>query len=123
MIANNITKVTNCGYEAENSVMYRAICSCTDFHHDQTLSLEYNTYNDEQPGLFELTIFHEMWYPDWKEANWFKKVWKRFKVSSRLLFTGYVELEGGFMFSGQDAVLDYILALKEGLKKLEKRKI
>lgn len=122
MIANNITKVKNCGYEAENSVMYRAICLCTDSHHDQTLSLEYNTYNDEQPGLLELTIFHEIWYPDWKEDNWFKKIWKRIKVSSRLLFTGYVELEGGFMFSGQDAVLDYILALKGGLKKLEKRR-
>lgn len=122
-LGNNISEVKNCGYESENSVMYRAVCSCTDNHHDQTLSLEYNEYNDEQPGLLELTIYHEIWYPDWKEENWFKKIWKRIKVSSKLLFTGEVELEGGFMFSGKEAVKDYIDALSSGLKKLSDKKI
>ncbi len=117
----NITETDYMGHQLENQIMFRAVCGCVDPYHDQQLTIELLDFGDKQ-GMLELSIDHKMTYPDWKENNWFKKIWKRIKLSFKLLFTGIVELEGGFAFSGEDAILDYTKAIHSGMKKLKQMK-
>ena len=117
-LAVNISEIRNSGLEDKDFISYRATCACTDEHHSQTLHIE----NIEDTDMIELTIYSQLWYPDWIEKNPFKRFWRRLKVSTKLLFTGQIFLEGGFMFSGEDSIKDYVKALKEGLKKIDKSK-
>lgn len=118
----NITEVEYMGYVPEDQVLFRATCGCVDPYHDQNLRLEFLDMGNSNSAILELSIDHKMHYPDWNERNWFKKIWKRIKFASKLLFTGYIELDGGFMFSGEDAIKDYIKALQSGMKKLKESK-
>src|ERR1700693_5704822 len=104
----NITEVEYMDNPLDDQVTFRAVCGCVDPYHDQQLTLEYIDFGKDcaVAGELELNINHQMMYPDWKEENWFRKIWKRIKVSSRILFTGYIELEGGFMFSSEEAIRD-----------------
>jgi hypothetical protein len=122
----NITEVEYMDHPLDDQVLFRAVCGCVDPYHDQELRLEYLDFgkdgNDMSAGMLELSIDHKMHYPDWNESNWFRKIWKRIKVASKLLFFGEVELDGGFMFSGEEAIRDYIKALQYGMKRLRQNK-
>jgi hypothetical protein len=115
MITNNICKTA----EYEDSVVYKAICACTDSYHDQTLWVEYN----KEVNHLELTIYSDLIYPDWDEDTWLKKIWKRVKTASKLLFTGEIEISSSFLFDKKESIQDYIKALKEGMNKVENNDI
>ena len=103
--------------EFDNSVIYRAACSCGSDEHDVTIELE---RDEEIPSMIFLNFYKKIgWCSHWGNLNWFKRVWKRIKCSILMLFTGYVELEESFILSDDNIDL-FIAALIEGKEILKK---
>lgn len=112
MISKNIMKTD----EFENSVYYRAACSCGTNEHDVTIEFEI----DKDPTILYLNFYKNInWASSWEDLNWFKIIWKRIKCSFRVFFTGYIELEESFIIRGEDDIDDFIDALIEGKKYLQ----
>jgi len=98
--------------EFEDSIFYRAACSCGSNEHDVTIEFE---IDEDIPSMLFLN-FHKniAWCSHWGNLNWFERVWKRIKCSFKMFFTGYVELEESFLIRGEDSIDSFIVALVEG---------
>ena len=116
MISKNVMKTD----EFEDSIFYRAACSCGSNEHDVTI--EFEIHKDVPTMLF--LNFHKniAWCSHWGNLNWFERVWKRIKCSLVMLFTGYVELEESFIIQYEDQIDSFIEALKEGKKLIKKKR-
>lgn len=106
--------------EYPDSVFYKAECSCGS--HDKRLILEL-----DEDGIMSLTIYVDMGFYDASDHkniffDFFKRWWKRIKMASSILFLGRAEFEEDFIFHGERAIEDYIIALDLGLEKLKKTK-
>ena len=115
MISKNIMKTD----EFENSIFYRAACSCGSNEHDITIEFE---IDKEIPSMLFLNFYKNIaWCSHWGDLNWFEKVWKRIKCSLKMLFTGYVELEESFIIEGEEDIDFFIDALIEGKTYITKK--
>ena len=113
MIGTNVMK-TN---EFERAVYYKTVCACGSDDHIATIEFEW----DEELSRLYLTFYYKIvWSSHWGEMNWFKRIWTRIKGATKILFTGYVELEEAFLISGEDHIDDLIEALNEGKNKMVK---
>jgi hypothetical protein len=108
-ITTNICKVG----EYDDSVFFKAICSCIS--HDTTLFLEF----DKEIGDIQLTTYSEITLSKWYSWSWWQVPFKRLKIALRVLFGDMIEMEGDFIFAGEQAVKDYISALQQGLVKVK----
>jgi len=113
MISKNVMK-TN---EFDDSIYYRAACSCGSNEHDVTIEFE----RDEKiPSMIFMNFYKNIaWCSHWGNLNWFERVWERIKCSIVMLFTGYVELQECFILSN-DNIEPFIKALIEGEEYLKK---
>jgi len=66
---------------------YRIMCSCGSPECDMTIDFHY------EDGLFQTHFYEKMHWPYWKADNWFQKMWLRIKAASKILFTGYMDME------------------------------
>lgn len=102
----------------EKSVFYRVACACSDPNHDLTLELE----KDDFPYI-SLNIFGKIrtsiYYGD---HNWFGRQWRRIKLSMKLLFTGYIEMQEDFLMMDNGHIDSFIKALEEGREYLKSKK-
>jgi len=96
-------------------VWYEIGCSCTG--DDCKAQIEFEL--DEEFGFIDIT-FHKkiMWADYWGCKPLYKRIYDRIKVSLKILFTGYIELEGDFMIRDEDHIDSFIEALKEGKEKM-----
>ena len=109
-MGNKITKGVMKTMEYENMVMYRAMCACSANEHDVTMSFEY----DKELNEVELHFFKTIsWYHGWNE-KWYEKIWRRIKCSSRLLFTGWIDLEDDFLIQDVEVLDNIITAMIDG---------
>lgn len=116
MISKNVMK-TN---EFENSIYYRASCSCGSNEHDVSIEFE---IDKDIPSMLFLNFYKTIaWCSHWGDLNWFIQIWKRIKCSLRVLFTGYIELEESFIIRGEEDIDAFIEALKEGKTYITKGK-
>lgn len=114
MISNRIMKID----EFKNSVIYRASCSCSDPDCDLTLELE---IDEELEDMMILNLYKKLrWSSYWHNDKWYINLFNRIKVSLKLLFTGYIEVEESFIFQGKSQIDSFIKALDEGKEKLSK---
>jgi len=98
--------------EFENSVWYRAACSCGDERCDLTLELE---KDEEISSMIFLNMYKNLyWSSHWKSDNKLFNLWLRIKVAAKVLFTGYIKIEESFIFKGEEQIDDFMDALKEG---------
>lgn len=117
--SNRICEIANYG----KSVFYKAICSCSDDKHTQTLVLDMD--ND---GVITLSIFSTIWTHykyDWCD-NWWERlgVWYRSQINKwkqvfTLIFTNQIEGENEFMLHGEEQIRSFIDALESGLNKIK----
>ena len=116
MISKNVMK-TN---EFEDSIYYRAACTCGDSDHDITIEFE---WNDDIPSMIFLNFYKNIaWCSHWgNNLSWYEKLWKRIKASLKILFTGYIELEESFILS-EDNIEPFIKALIEGEEYIKQKK-
>jgi len=113
MISKNVMKT----HEFEDSIYYRAACSCGSDEHDVTIEFE---RDEDIPSMIFLNFYKKIgWCSHWGDLNWFERVWKRIKCSVIMLFTGYVELEESFILD-KDNIDSFIEALKEGKEYMKK---
>jgi len=105
--------------EFEDSIYYRAACSCGSNEHDVTIEFE---IDKNVPSMLFLNFYKNIaWSSHWGVLNWFEIIWKRIKCSLRMLFTGYVELEESFIIKGEEDIDFFIDALIEGKTYITKK--
>ena len=117
MISQKVMKT----HEFNDSIYYRAACSCGSDEHDVTIEFE----KDEGIPSMIFLNFHKKiaWCSHWGDnLNIFERAWKRIKCSFLMLFTGYVELEESFILQEEENIDGFIEALIEGKESI-KRKI
>jgi hypothetical protein len=123
MISKNVMKTG----EFEDSIFYRAACSCGANVHDVTIEFE---KEEDSPMIF-LNFYKKIaWCSHWGDHQKYRqRLWKRITGSLRMLFTGYVELEESFILT-EENIEPFIRALIEGetyiikqRQKIEKKKV
>lgn len=108
MISKNVMKT----HEFEDSIFYRASCSCGADEHD--IMIEFEVKKD-MPGYIFLNFYKKVaWCSNWKTGNWFVKLYKRITCALRILFTGYIEVEETFILEDDVNIDGFIEALVEG---------
>ena len=83
-------------FEFEDSVTYRAACSCGSHEHDVSIDIEI----DKEFKIVSLCFYKKLvWSSHWGDANLFKRCWLKLKAVCKIIFTGYVELEEEFLMN------------------------
>jgi hypothetical protein len=115
MISKNIMKTD----EFEDSIFYRAACSCGSNEHDITIEFE---IDEETPSMLFLNFYKNIvWCPSWVNLNLIQRIGSRIACSLKMLFTGYIELHESFIIEGEDDINDFIEALEEGKTYITKK--
>jgi hypothetical protein len=103
--------------------VWRTTCKCMG---DDDLTFTVAT-DDECPEVYlEMYVKCSSYYRVWDTPAWsrpFRSFWRRLTAAITLLFKGYVEVEGAFLFRGEkqiDAVTETIQEHKKYL--IERRK-
>lgn len=109
--------------EFENTIYYRVACQCSANDCDLSLEMEW----DEELGEIALNMYKDLrwnseWGSDYKFGWWWKDKWLRLKVASKVLFTGYIKVDGWLILQGNEHIDAFIEALEEGKNKINARK-
>jgi hypothetical protein len=113
VISKNVMKMQ----EWDTEVWYRIGCDCTG----EDCSAEINFEFDKELGYIDINFYKKvMWNDSWGQNPFYKRWWARIKASLRILFTGYIEMEGNFMIQDIDHMESFIEALEEGKQKILK---
>lgn len=120
MIAKKVMKLD----EFKDAVFYRVACDCTSSDCDLTFEMEW----DEEFDMITLGMYEDLrWSSHWVDYDkfgwWWRDKWLRLKVALRVLFTGYIKVEGWLILQGEEHVGTFIEALQEGKKKVSEGKV
>ncbi len=111
MISNRVMKQD----EGRDTVWYRVACDCGDKDCDLSLELEY----DKELDMVFLNMYKKFcWTSKWS-GWWWRSKWPRLKAALKILFIGYIEIEGCLIIKGGGHIGTFIEALQEGQRKLE----
>ena len=120
---NKTTFVNAWDLKEETSIWYNIGCDCGSGEHDTNIMFEYDKSIDILFLNFYKTIsyskeFGHLYYEDDTLVDVIKDkikvLWKRMKDATKLLFTGYVEMESDFILKDTQHIQDFIDALIEG---------
>lgn len=114
MISNRVMKSS----EFPDAVYYKVECDCGGDDHMATIELEYDKDLSDISMNFYKKVY---WSSHWGNYNWFERTWKRITAATKILFTGWIELEESFLIRGGDHLDTFIEALEEGKRKLDNR--
>lgn len=107
---------------SNTSVWYNIMCDCCSEDHDTTMEFEY----DKDMNMLFLSFYKTINYSKefsyvWDDdtlvdtiKNRIEVIWRRLKDATKLLFTGYVEMDGDFILQDKQHIQDFIDALIEG---------
>ena len=99
--------------DVKGSVFYTIVCDCLSPEHNMEIEFEFND------GIIELFLYKTLYWKDYyRNFSWYCKYWKRISAAFRLLFGGYVEMQGDFLLQKEEHIDSFIDALKEGKKKV-----
>ena len=101
--------------DSDNYILYRTACKCDDTDCDLTIMLD-TDFNEVS------IVFYKKLYVTTYKSNFFLRMFERFRLSLRLIFTGYLEEESDFIFKGEAHIKDLLDALNSGLIQLQKPK-
>lgn len=107
MISNNVMVQD----EGKDYIFYKASCACGNDDCTQTLELCFTEIKEVEIKEVELNLYENL-------GVYNLGFWKRIKTAFKVLTCGYLELQGVFIFNGEKAIADYIIALENGLEKL-----
>ena len=114
MISKNVMKI----HEFDDSIYYKAACSCGS--DDDITTIEFEKIQPPS-DMIALNFYKNIaWCSHWGNHNIFYNFWKRVKCSMKVLFTGYVTLEESFIIQGEESITDLIKALEEGREYIKK---
>jgi len=124
MISNRIMKL----HEFEDCIVFRSACSCNDKSHDLWISVELDEENHLLNIVFtaNVSIYWDLY--DIKDSlikrivKIYKNVFYRIKKSFKLLFTGYLEMETGFIMDDENSIKDFLDAINNSVEIIKNRK-
>ncbi len=98
-----------------NYVWYKIACDCGAGECDSTIAFEI----DKDFGDIEVNFYQNIkWADYWKNEWFFTRWWARIKVALKVLWTGEMRLEGGFIVQGEDHMNSFVDAVQEGRDKM-----
>jgi hypothetical protein len=101
----------------EDTIIYKAHCSCLDDNDIHTLVLEIDPSFDDITMILYAKVAIDEYYNRSDIILPLRILW-RIKNAIKILFTGHLDLEASYLFTDEQAVHDYIKALEYGLGKL-----
>jgi hypothetical protein len=123
-MAKLVKKVMLVADYEDGTTFWRIPCDCSDPDHDVHLWFEVD--EDGIPALRitrELGFYAESWYSNdpWFErvGHWKDRMVKRFKASMKILFKGYLTMDGEVCLS-KEGIEGLQFALTEGTKAMVK---
>ena len=110
MVKKNICKTSDyCDNTEHPSMHFKASCSCIGTDHVQHIILEIER---NIPCALIATFYYECVISDW-----YTSLWKRLKMSLKVLWGSKVVVDGDFIFD-EESLKDYIDTLSEARQKL-----
>jgi len=105
----------------DGSSWYCASCACG--HQDCNLTLWFE-HSEITPNMIDLIMYEKLKYSSYWAIpdTWWNRLKARMSGVLRILFTGYVEVEEGFVFHGEEQISTFIQALEEGKRRLKIKK-
>ena len=98
------------------SILYRIACSCGGGD-DCSSDIEFEF--DKDFGFLNINFYKTISWNDYRyNNNFITRFWSRLKAAIRVLFTGYVSVEGSFMVQDIDHIDSIITAFNEGKSKI-----
>ena len=113
-------------YDSDDFVEFRTTCQCCSDDHELTVIVEVEDWNKKDKNSpsrpMVLLCFKCGRFEDPVHDNFFKRLWKRIKDACKILFTGYLDLEGDFIFRDDETnhLRDFRSALGEAITQVEK---
>ena len=98
--------------DLKDSVYYRIECGCGNPEHDFQIEFTHNDVIVEM--ILSTTIYWKNYYAC---CHWHERLWKRIVASFKLLFGGYIEMQGDFILREEKHIDSFIEALEEGKNK------
>ena len=125
----------------DKSISYRVSCDCQDHEHESIIDFEidkdfgmisltfYKDISFPILYIYKDVLWGEDLIKELKQKHifkaikilventiiyWIKNFWCRFKNATRLLFTGYLEMNSDFLLQEDDHIDNVISALQEG---------
>ena len=100
-------------FSTSQAVYYRISCDCDSREHDMSIGFEWDD------GIMEMFLYKTFYWKDYYACfPWYERVWKRISASLKLLFGGYVEMQGDILILREEHIDSFIEALQEGKAKL-----
>jgi hypothetical protein len=85
----------------------RTTCDCGSNEHVLNIDIEW----EKDLGVSMVFYYKTMWTM-WKVGDeWLKRLWLRISTAAKVLFTGEIQLEEGFMFRGEKQISALISTL------------
>jgi hypothetical protein len=99
------------------AVFYQVSCDCGSKDHQMGLEM------DVDDGIFTLHFYGDFETTAyWGRPNWFTRQWKKIKLTLRLWFIGYIEMEQEFLLIDDKHINSFIGALEEGKQLLKEER-
>jgi hypothetical protein len=97
----------------QQAVYYSIACDCGNKDHDMEVDFEWDD------GIMEMFLYKTFYWKDYYvNYSWYFKIWKRISASLKLLFGGYVEMQGDILIMEEEHIDSFIEALQEGKRKI-----
>ena len=124
-------------------IMFRTSCNCSSNDHSLDVIVERDDGCAPMFTLYFKTVLHDMWditYPYCLEENekilrrlkryafeipryYFIRIWRRVKVASKILVTGWFETQDEFMFRDPEHAANFRKTLEDAINQVEKSKV
>lgn len=102
----------NLGHKHGSGAIYKIACSCGDPTHECTIIFEL------EDGIAEMHFYKRLNWSPWYKDQWFHKIWERIKAASKILFTGWIEMEDELVVDYK-YIPDIIKAFEESKQMIE----
>lgn len=105
-------------YESDHWISFKTTCQCQ--HGSITVDC-YKWNDDDQLIEYEL-YFQTTWTEDYK-MPWYSRLWMRIKAACKLIWSGYLDTDSGFVFRDSKHFDQFITALKATNEKAKEWKM
>lgn len=94
-----------------------AVCGCGSTDHAQHIDISVDDDYGIDMEIYSDAWVHVEWKWGWKAAYYSIK--KRIMLALRILFTGHIRMQNGFIFDREEQIDDYLNALTNAKKELQ----
>lgn len=102
----------------DHFVMFKTTCDCGSNRHAVRVIVD-----DMDNECLMASLYYECGWADHWNDPWWKKMWRRIRDASRILFKGELFLDEEFIFRSDGHLQDFLRTLQDAVEQIaEKRK-